>query len=198
MLNESFSNFIIGKDDQNRERFLDRVWDMLQRSYEKIGGIKGSGFSSKDDMLKNIPFWKLYISNGELMLVMFYKDKDGRKLVALGTDESAKSKVILTKVMKESFRNSYGEYSKHILAFILRNISHDLIKSYIIPPEVVTRVMKNETIIIPTSDDLLRLDKRDITLYKRYEKLRPYMYIREIGGEYFLKIMIGTLGKVIR
>jgi hypothetical protein len=198
MLNESFNNFLVGKDDASREKFIDSVWDMLQRSYEKIGGLKGSGFSSKDDMLKNIPFWKLYVVNGKLIMGMFYKDKTGRKLVALGTDESSKSKSILTQAMKQSFTNSYGEYSKHILAFILRNISHDLIKSYIIPPEAVARVLKNETIIIPTDDDLKRLDPRDLTIYKRYQKLRPYMYVREIGSELFLKIMIGTIGKSIR
>lgn len=198
MLNESFKNFIIGNDNPSREKYLNDVWDILQLSYSKIGGIKGSGFSSPEDLLKNIPFWKVYMVNDKVLMAMFYKDKNGRKLVALGTDGSSKSRSILIQSMKESFKNSYGEYSKNILIFILKNLPYDVIKQYIIPPEVVSRVLKNEKIIIPSDEDIKNLESSDQVIYKRYQKLRPYMYVREIGDKMFLKIMIGTLGKQIR
>ena len=61
-----FQNFIlINKNDNDsinrREKWVDQAWEMLNKTYAPIGGIKGSGFSSREDMIKNIPFWKLNI-----------------------------------------------------------------------------------------------------------------------------------------
>ena len=39
---------------QEKEKYVDEVWDMLQTAYSSIGGIKGSGFESKEDMIKKI------------------------------------------------------------------------------------------------------------------------------------------------
>lgn len=43
---------------------------------------------SPDDMVKNIPFWKLYTKNDKVIMALLYKDKNGRKIVALGIDGS--------------------------------------------------------------------------------------------------------------
>lgn len=57
-----------------REKYAEQVWDVLQFSYRDIGGIKGSGFSSIQDMIDNIPFWKMVTKNGEVHAVVMYKD----------------------------------------------------------------------------------------------------------------------------
>ena len=57
---EGFVNVILSKQDEDRKKYAKQVWDLLQSSYAKIGGIKGQGFSSVDDMIANIPFWKLF------------------------------------------------------------------------------------------------------------------------------------------
>lgn len=92
-LTEKFINLIGEKDIEKKREYADRVWDILQRSYAKIGGIKGSGFKSKEDMIKNIPFWKIMKSNGKVIAVKLYKDKNGRKSVAGGTDGSKEAKL---------------------------------------------------------------------------------------------------------
>lgn len=85
-LNENYKNFILNKD--MKEKYKNEVWDLIQDSYSAIGGIKGSGFSSPDDMIENIPFWKVYTKNNKVLMVVLYKEKSGRKLVALGIDGS--------------------------------------------------------------------------------------------------------------
>jgi hypothetical protein len=62
ILQERFVNLI--GDDARKERHKDAAYDMLQQTYASIGGIKGSGFNSPDDMVENIPFWKLAFKDG--------------------------------------------------------------------------------------------------------------------------------------
>ena len=50
-LEETYVNLYSDKD---KETYIDEIWDLLIRSYEDIGGIKGSGFNSKKDMIKFI------------------------------------------------------------------------------------------------------------------------------------------------
>ena len=48
-ITETFVN-IIGFDDTaqaNKEKYKDIVWQLLQKSYASIGGIKGSGFANR-------------------------------------------------------------------------------------------------------------------------------------------------------
>lgn len=61
-LTESYINLF---KEQEKEKYVDEVWDLIQTSYKPIGGIHGSGFKSKDDMIKNIPFWKLVKRGGK-------------------------------------------------------------------------------------------------------------------------------------
>src|SRR6185369_11186059 len=50
-LNEGFLNLSTEHTDKKKE-MVDQVWDMLQKSYEKVGGMIGHGFESKEDMIK--------------------------------------------------------------------------------------------------------------------------------------------------
>ena len=89
-LNEGFVNLI--HDDPKKSQYVDAVWDMLQTSYAKIGGIKGNGFQSKEAMM-SLPFWKVGTVKGKPVAVTIYKDKSGRKAVASGTDGSDEGKM---------------------------------------------------------------------------------------------------------
>ena len=86
-LQEGFTNLLPHHGELKRKH-VDAVWDMLQHSYAKIGGIHGSGFSSKEDMIAKIPMWKIGKTGGRVNSVVLYKDKEGRKSVAAGTDGS--------------------------------------------------------------------------------------------------------------
>jgi hypothetical protein len=196
-ISEGFTNLILSKDDADREKYAPAVWDLIQQSYAKIGGIKGKGFSSPDDMIMSIPFWKLFFDGDTLKMVMLYKDRGGRKAIALGTDGSPKALKVLSDTLKETFKVSFGEYSKGILAFIMKTIPRELIKAYAIPHQKVVEIFDDE-IIIPTQEYVnANLDRADQAIYKRFKDWHQYFYVREIGDAQFLKMAIGTPGKPI-
>lgn len=191
-LEEGFVNAILAKDDASRQKYALQVWDILQRSYAKIGGIKGSGFSSVEDMIAKIPFWKLYLDGDRLRVAVMYKDNGGRKLVAIGTDGSAKALRVLSDVMRESFRVSFGEYSKGLLVFILKNVPESIVLKHILTPAQIAKIL-DDTIIVPTQEYVNdNLETSDQALYNRFKKWHKYFYVRNIGGKPFLKIAIGS------
>jgi hypothetical protein len=76
---------LLSNDTDLKQRYKDDVYALLQDAYASIGGVKGSGFSSPEDMVRSIPFWKLGFVDGRLVAVVMYKFVDGeRKLVAIG------------------------------------------------------------------------------------------------------------------
>lgn len=200
---ESYKNFI-GFDEEaikKKEKWADEVWDMLQKSYAAIGGIKGSGFGSKKEMIHKIPFWKLKTRNGQLKLVVMYKDKGGRKSVAIGTDGSDEAKKLLAKQMKEELKRSFGEKSSAALGFTLKNIPWPVIEPFIQTPRQAQKTLGPEKDVIPIDKfDISKLSSGDMKTYKRFDFLRPYFYVRQLGDsdQYKLKVMIGTPGLKIR
>ena len=121
LLYEKYQNLFLSSQSQ-RELYAHEVWLMLQNAYSAIGGIKGSGFNSKEDMISKIPFWKLYFKDGKLKVVYMYKDKSGRKLVAMATDGSPEAKETLISDLKRNLKVSYMEVSGPLLGMILKHI----------------------------------------------------------------------------
>jgi hypothetical protein len=201
LLFEGYVNLIGDGSIDQRQKYADQVWNILQQAYERMGGIKGSGFNSKEDMIQNIPFWKLFVRNGEVLVVMMYKDKNGRKGVALGTNNTPESKMILKKILNNSFSTGWGEYSKSLLAFIVRGVPFDILEPYLINVQQVQQLLPKDDII--PIDDYLKAgnkleDKDDIKIYNNFPELMPYFYLREIGGHIALKVALGTPNKAIK
>jgi len=167
-LNERFINLFTKEDKQ---KYVDQVWDMLQTSYKSIGGIKGSGFSSKQDMIDNIPFWKIGTKDGIPQAAIMYKDVGGRKSVAVGTNGSDKGKALLRDIIKNDFERSYGEKSSKLLAFVKKRFP-DEVEKYTIPTDQVKKILPNK--------DIEAVDDKE--------------YYRSIGKEKIKKRMIGTPG----
>ena len=196
-LTESFKNLIGYRDIKSKEKYVDEVWNILQESYKQIGGIKGSGFNSKEDMIDNIPFWKLFVYNNKVVAVVLYKDKEGRKIVASGTNGSEIGKKKIIEIFKSDLFRSYGEKSKGSLGLLMKIIPFDLLVDFLIKPDSVQKVLKDDNIIPILSvvreewpeDAKLMLDK--------YPQLKPYGYLRKIGNHLVFKVMVGTVNKKI-
>ena len=146
ILDESYKNIF---DEPTMEKYKQEVWDVLQYSYAKIGGIKGSGFNSPDDMIKNFPMWKLNIQNGKVVFVALYKNKFGRKMCAFGTDGSEAGKRICREFLKEEIKSgrSWGEISGPALAVCQKHYS-DLLNANLIAPETVKKMLGDSVNII--------------------------------------------------
>lgn len=196
IITERYANLFI-RDREQRERYKDQVWAILQKSYAAIGGIKGKGFSSPDDMM-NLPMWKLGVRDGQVNAVIMYKDKSGRKSVAMGTDGSEAGQWFITDMLKNELSRSYGEKSKAALGKVMKMMPFDVIEKFLVSPDRVAEMQPNDS-VLPIksvrkedwpSDARMTLDK--------YPQLIDYGYLRDIGGEMVFKVMLGSPGKSIQ
>lgn len=188
---ENYKNFIGPNSKPDREKWVDQAWDILQKSYAPIGGIKGNGFKSKQDMIDNIPFWKIYTKGDKLIAAAFYKDKGGRKSVAIATDGSDLGKKIVGEIFKASLGISYGEKSGPALATMIKNVPWETLEKFIFTPEELEKI-SGEKVIRVEKFGAENLDPKDKFTYDKFPKMRPYFYIRELGGEMHLKAAMGT------
>lgn len=167
-LSEKFVNVF---EPDKKKKYVDDVWDILQKSYEYAGGIKGSGFESKEDMIEKIPFWKLNVKNGKVIAVKMYKNKDGRKSVASGVLKDDKANYsAYAEMVKHDLKRAYMEISDKSLDYI-KNLLGDDFQQFVIPVEKVKEKLKKA--------DIIPIDS--------------YFYQRKINGEYITKIMIGNI-----
>jgi hypothetical protein len=191
-LSESFRNFVGIKSIEDRKKWASQVWDVLQQTYQGMGGVKGSGFESMDAMIQKIPFWKLYVQNGIVRVVVMYKDSAGRKIVAVATDKSPKSKEVLKKTIEQGLKIAWGEQSKSMLKYSISVLGVNTIKVFAIKPQIVSRLL-NKPVFNISPEIESSLGKIDAWVYNRYKnELNEFFYAREIGGQMFLKLAIGT------
>lgn len=158
---------------EQKQKLSPQVWELLQNAYSPIGGLKGSGFKSEQDMIDNIPMWKVATRNGIVKMVIMYKDRNGRKLIAMGTDGSPEGKSILTNALRSEFSRSYAELSGPALRFV-QNKMPELVDQYAIPSAKVV--------------EIAAMNGKTVT------PIDQYLYTREIGGHAAEKMMIGTIG----
>jgi len=178
-LNESVKNLLDEKSNKLKIKYTDQVWDILQEAYKSQGGIKGSGFKSKEDML-NIPFWKLDIVDEKILCVLMYKytptdtiDGNVRKLCALGIvsdEDKSIGRIKLKNILKEEFKRSILEISGLMEQYIMKNFPVEY-KQYMLTTEEVEKIL--------VFDDIEPIDK--------------HRYYRIIGDEFYEKVMIGTI-----
>ena len=189
-LNERYVNII--NDEETKRKYAKDVWDILQKSYADIGGIKGSGFGSIDDMIKNIPFWKLSVHNKVVDAVALYKDKGGRKLVATGYNGSEVGRLAVTEMARADLQRSYGEKSKGALGSLMKSLPWDVLKNFMLKPKETDKIKPIKGMDIKDLPD-----DAQYTL-KRYPQLIDYGYLRTIGDEWVFKVSVGTPGKTIK
>jgi hypothetical protein len=161
----------------------------IQSSYAKIGGIHGSGFESKEDMIRNMPFWKIAKRGGEVVAVAIYKDKGGRKRVAAGTDGSKEGKEAFADIASSDLdqKRSYSELSGPSLGFVKKRYKGDITKHLIKPQDA--EAILGLSLQYPVSDTDPEV--------AAHPELADYFYIRDIGGEPHTKLMLGTPGNKI-
>jgi hypothetical protein len=198
-LAEHFVN-AIGTDDKNlviKRKYADQVWEILQSSYRDIDGIKGSGFRDKEDMIQNIPMWKIITNDGKVHAVAMYKDKGGRKFIAVGSDGSDYAKKHLTSVIQNELSRSYGEKSKAALGFMMKTVPWPVLEPFLIPASEISKKLGDAVTIVSNMKfgDLPTDGKQTLT---KFPKLIKYAYLREIGGTMSFKIAMGTIGKTIK
>lgn len=185
ILVERFVNLL--GDDPEKDKYVDVVWDMITKSYARIGGIQGKGFSTKEDLINNIPFWKLVRKDGDIVAGAFYRDKEGRKRVAVATNGTDTGKVALASIMANDFDRAYFEVSDPSLGFMVKQVGLDFVQGYARSVEQAQQI----------SGDELQAPPADDPHVVKYPSLANNFYQRDIGGHMHTKIMLGTTGNKI-
>jgi len=199
IITERYVN-LIGSNPK-KEKYKQAVYDIIVHSYKSIGGSTTGGTESPDALL-SIPFWKLAVKDGRVVAVILYKDKNGRKTVASGTDGSLAGKKAMIDMVKSDPERSYSEKSKSALNLFMKSFKNPETK--LIEPEKAAKILKTD--IMPISDfsnptEWPLSDKEreaaQLTLSK-YPVLYNYAYIRAFGDNNLLKVMVGTPEKPIK
>lgn len=166
---EHYLTFKENKED--KDKYLDKVWDLLEKSYASKGGIKGC---VKEDLLSPNILWKLVRKNGDIVAVSIYKViGDTRKAIAAGTDMTSLGKESLYSIIAEDVT----ETNRKVWAEVSGAPEHMFKKkgAEMFPADLAEKVLKNlGKDIISKSDD-------------------GYHYTRLIDGIPYEKVMVGQL-----
>lgn len=190
LLNERVLN-LLPKNDQEKDKHKEEVFNLVKNAYKDQGGIHGNGFKSPEDMSKNIHMWKLHKKDGKVVAAAMYKDSgQGRKRVAIATDGSEHGKAAASKMMSDDFKlnRSHAEVSGKSLSFIKKHVNvADHAKSFEYAKEYHAK--NGDNIERPAHDD---------PEVVRHPELKDHFYVREIGGQKHTKLMMGSVGKNIK
>lgn len=179
-LSESYHNYF-ENDSDKKAKDAQEVFNMIHTTYGKIGGVSGSGFNSPDDMVQNIPFWKVHKKNGKIKSVTMYKDNNGRKAIISANDGTKEGVMSQLKMMSDELKHkrSYAEFSGKPIS-IMKKISGD-IRPFLIKRENVSEILGKD-VHAPAEDDIE---------LQTHPELKEYLYSRTINGHTHTKIMGG-------
>ncbi len=184
---ESVHNFI--GDDEEKHKHKHEVYHLIQNAYAKIGGIHGNGFESPDHMVKHIAMWKIHRHKGKVVAAVMYKNKNGRKSVAVASDGSTHGKHALGRIMHGDIhhKRAWSEKSGAALSFVKKQFHGD-IKSHAIPYDHAVHL----------HDDQIRRPAHDDPEIIRHPELKDHFYQRKIANEWHTKIALGHPHKHIK
>jgi hypothetical protein len=182
-LSEGYKNLFAS---QEKEKYAKEAFEQLTAAYSKVGGLIGKGFKNQQDFIDNIPFWKLKLSaSGKIIAAAYYRDKGGRKRVAVSTDGSVAGRTALADILVSDLTQgrSFAEQSGPSLGFLVKMVGYDVIKKYAIPFEKFVELSGSKSII--------RASETDPEIMKHHE-LKTFFFQRKIGDSWHTKIAIGT------
>jgi hypothetical protein len=87
---ELFEHYVNAFDVNSKEKYADQVWAIMVRSYEKLGGFHTA--ANIQELIQKTGLWKLCVRDDHVFAAMLYKDQNGRKSIASGTDGSSRGK----------------------------------------------------------------------------------------------------------
>jgi hypothetical protein len=155
---------------EQMNKYIDVIWDILEKSYAPIGGFKSA--KNKEDLIDKSGLMKLVTKDGRVVAVKIYKSELGRKSIAGGTDGSDEGKKWFMKICEEDIKlnRAWGEVSG--------KMEHIMLKRGAVP--------------IPSSMAGRILGKPILS----YDP-DGYHYTREIMGEPHTKVMVGDINKLL-
>jgi hypothetical protein len=161
ILNETYVNCFTSEE---KEPFADRVLELIKIAYAPIGG--NSNIVSARQLIDDTGMWKLVRRRGEIIFANIYKDRQGRKGMAIGHDgsDAGKAEVFKTIIEDIKLKRSWSEVSGASAKVAMR------LGTPVVPNNLASELLNKP--IIAYGDD-------------------GYSYTRSIGGQLKTKIIIG-------
>jgi len=103
---------VIIDKNTDKSKFGEEVWQILDKSYAKLGGFKS--FDSKSHMFADNGMWLLVFDDDEnIISSIIFKNLHGNKLIGLGTDGQPQGKSELIHVLRnlKNEKNFWAEVS---------------------------------------------------------------------------------------
>lgn len=176
-----------------KRQFGDDVYRFLDEKYAPVGGInKGSGFRDVSDMVSSIPIWRIRVAkNSILSAMMFKKNNYGKKMVAYACSDllDVKKKKSDLEYMLNA---SYAELSDGLLITIIKLFSKRL-HNYVLNADDLLKHKKIFKLTANCSADSIPAASKRLfeRLRRQWPELLRFCYIRKIGNENKLKLIMG-------
>ena len=176
----------------DKHQFGQKVYDLLKLAYKDCGGINlASGFKNVDDMIRNIGVWRLTFKNNALISVMLFKVKSSKLKMVAYAPLSEIDLEIRKSDLQFMLNNSYAELSGKLLSITLKEIKNNWKNFVSQKPENIldkkliplSEYMKAES--LPSNSEGMYSK-----LKKDYPELLKYCYLRKIGNEFKLKVLV--------
>lgn len=175
MYNKLNEHYVTVTNNNDMNKYVDIVWNMLQAAYKDIGGFLTA--KTKDELIKKTSLWKLVRRNNNIVAVAIYTSKKGgRKLIAVATDGTTIGKDALYSIIKEDIkmmnqRQAWAEVSGKI------EYLYNKMGGVVIPSKYVKDIIKDKEIFGQKDDG---------------------HYSRNIKGEPHEKIIFGWIDPEIK
>lgn len=176
-------------------KYAEEVYALLNESYKECGGINvGRGFESTESMIHEIPYWRLSFTNNKLSTVMMLKEnKIGLKVVAYAPQSNIKKQIpqsIRVNDFNFIMNEAFIEASGALLICLIRHVKSP-VESHILPSSLLNKE------VFTVNDMLDKVDSYSLELLKKIEsefpKLLPHLYVRKIGTQFKIKMLVGQL-----
>ena len=79
-------------DDKSRLAIADEVLQMARSNYAGVGGIKGDGMDSPEELVASTKMWRIIRKNNKIIGGILYNDRGGKKVVPI--DDYAYNRVL--------------------------------------------------------------------------------------------------------
>lgn len=187
--------FLKENDLRLKESYATEVYGLLENAYRVCGGITlGSGFQNEEDMIENIPFWRLTFKNDQLISVVMFKErKCGYKMVAYAPLSQIDSEIRSADI-DYMMDNSFAELSGALLVIVLKNLGSNW-KRYIQSAERTVIVKGIESLSRFCFENEIPDNSKEMyeRLSKEWPELLSFCYLKKIGNEYKIKVIMGTI-----
>lgn len=164
---------IITLDGDNFYKYAEEVWNILEYSYESIGGIKS--YRNLNDFIKKHHIIEVIFDNDKILACATYRRVEGSlKMVAIGCDQTDNGKLALQQIIQHNILNADLHYWAEVSGAIEYYFKKH--NGYPIPNILVSEILQ-------VDDDQIIKSKTDNVHYDR-----------PIGenGELFTKMIFGA------